>query len=203
METATPDATAGHPSAIDALRTRLEELEASGLLGGRSLVTSENLSGNTVTLRDGTAQSPVGLADETLFSLLLTDAAAPGRNLVRSNTILTVGDGSMEIVLIKRISINLLGNLLKETLTGVVSPTHGRLVRDGGAGSNGNGRLGEDSVESNIMEEITELRNRELNGASESGGTRAGADLVILKANSSEGLEVGVGEKNVSLLNIK
>lgn len=42
-----------------------------------------------------------------------------------------------------------------------------------------------------------------MDGLTKDGVTGIGSDLIVLETNSSKGLEVGISEKNVSLLNIK
>jgi len=91
----------------------------------------------------------------------------------------------MESILIERVTVDFLLDTLQETLTWIRAPTDGGGIRveqtSSDVGKNG---LGKDNVASDIVEEVAELRDAELNSGSQSCGTRAGANLVVLKTNS-------------------
>lgn len=74
--------------------------------------------------------------------------------------------------------------------------------RDRGVGGRSAGDGVEDGVDNHVVEEVTELRDRELHSAAELSLAGVGADLVVLVADRSEGLEVGVDEENVGALDV-
>jgi hypothetical protein len=127
------------------------------------------------TVRNGSggniATLPVRLIEETRLDTLLSDTSVPSNLLVRLDHKLTMVIDSIASVLIKRVAINLELNILKETLTRVITPTNKILPAGGNLGVIGiTGRedgLFNDSMDNHIIEEITELGDAEGNLASE------------------------------------
>jgi hypothetical protein len=156
------------------------KLRLNGLRGLRTGVDL-NLLAHTST----TSKTRV---HETIIRDLLSHVALPADTLIRRDEELLVHVVHIRVVLIKRVSVHGELNILDKGLSEVVDVTE-VTVRVVGVISGDSAEL---KMENHIMEEISKLRNRELNVVSKSSRSGLNTNLVILVADSGEGLEMGV-----------
>ncbi len=132
---------------------------------------------------------------------LLADVLVPADLLARADRKLAVHVVGIREVLIERVAVHDEADRLEETLTREVAPTvEGAVHRVVHRRTSEGDRRGSDlDVDNHVTEEVTELRDRELNLRAED---RVGDNLVVLKSHSRERLVARVHEHDVSLLNV-
>jgi len=162
-------------------------------LGG--LETVEVFHSHTRRRLGGSLLTQVGLLGN-----FLTNHTLPANQLILRNVELTVEVVHIRGVLIQRVSVNVELNLLKKAFSGEIGIPEDVLVRSR-HGRRVTKRL-ELAVESHVVEEISELRDRESHIRVKR-STRVGVDLAVLESHSREGFKVSVHKQDVSLLNIE
>jgi len=150
------------------------------------------VGGRRGSTRDGVARA-VARHKRGLLALLLSSALVVARKLGGRDLELTVEVLLRRVVLVERVTVHGERHLLEEALTGVSAPAPATSGRRHGRKT---------AVKHHVVEEIAELRDRELHGVTERDRTSGRANLVVLVANSRERLEVRVHEQNVRLLDV-
>lgn len=172
--------------------------QIKGTLGGLGcLGTIVNLKANAVVDVGGS----LVVVEPASLGRFLTNTAVPASLFVGLNHELAVHDGGIARVRVKRVAVNLESDLLKKTLTGVVTPADSRgSCASTSATKNGGIDL---HAQNHIGEEITELGDAELHLRTELDGTSTGVDLVILITDRYERLKVSISKEYVSTLNVQ
>ncbi len=133
---------------------------------------------------------------------LLAHVLVPAELLAFTDAELAVDVVSVRVVFVERVAVDIERDLLEKTLTREVAPTEESAVYVAvyrGARERDRGAVNLD-VNDHIVEEITELRNRELNLRAKR--RVVSNNLVVLETHGGERLEVGVHEEDVGLLNV-
>jgi hypothetical protein len=163
--------------------------------------------GSLGTVGKGDGRSPgvgssSGLIKVSLISNLLTHAALVGRELVGLDRVLAVSSVGIRRVLIKRVTVDLNLSLLEKALSGEIAITNSRGVGAENTSDRGSLNLVQHNVETHVAEEIAELGNVVLDALTILRITGSGSNPVVLEADRSEGLEMGVNEEKMGLLNV-
>ena len=147
-----------------------------------------------------------GLSESLLLQVrfhgqLLPDEAPPPIALVGLQANVAVQGVILNIVLIERVAVDVELDVLHDALAGKVAVAEHILV---GRGSSGSVCLFVVlDVQGHVIEEVSELRNRESHFSSESGPAAIGLHLLIFVSDGAEWLEMSVHEQHVGTLNIK
>lgn len=132
----------------------------------------------------------------------LAHVLEPANTLRLADAELAVDVVRIRVVLIERVTVDIERNLLEETLTREIAPAEKGVITgavSSGTSEGSGGRVHLD-VDNHIVEEITELGDRELHLRAER--RAVGNNLVVFETHSSERLEMGVHENDVSLFDI-
>jgi hypothetical protein len=161
------------------------------LLRGLRTITDVDLLTDTST----TARTRV---NESTLSDFLSGVLVPSKLLVRGHEELLVHVMHIRVILIQRVSVHGKLNVLDELLAGTINVAH----KASGIISIISSDLSQADMENHIVEEVTELRNGELNLLSESSRSGLHTDLVVLITDCGERLKVSVHEQNMRTLDI-
>ena len=143
-----------------------------------------------------------GRSAESFEALFLTDIAAPTSALARLHTELPVEVIHITAIRVQRVTIDFHLNLLDQTMAQEVSELDVVLLIIRQTSNRRHGRRIHNYVESHIVEEIAELRDRELSRAAQFRIAALRADFVIFVADGCERLKVRVHEEDMRLFDI-